>query len=78
MQNITEYSRQSGVVQVSFIREIQAVYNRMLRTPSEHAIDGFGEWEFINLMQGILLGEAKDVLAGFLDKWDFQNVENKN
>ena len=50
----------------------------MLRTPSEHTIDGFGEWEFINLMQGILLGEAKDVLAGFLDKWDFQNVENEN
>ena len=50
----------------------------MLRTPAEHTIDGFGEWEFINLMQGVLLGEAKDVLAGFLDKWDFKNVENEN
>ena len=29
-------------------------------------------------MQGVLLGEAKDVLAGFLDKWDFKNVENEN
>ena len=78
MQDITKYSGQSGSVQVSFIREIRAVYNRMLRTPAEHTIDGFGEWEFINLMQGILLGEAKDVLVGFLDKWDFQNVENEN
>ena len=43
MQNITKYSGQSESVQVSFIREIQAVYNRMLRTPAEHTIDGFGE-----------------------------------
>ena len=68
MQDITKYSGQSGSVQVSFIREIRVVYNRMLRTSSEHTINGFAEWESINLMQGLLLGEAKDVLSGFMDK----------
>ena len=41
MQNISKYSGESGAVQVSFIREIQAVYNRMLRSPKEHTVDGF-------------------------------------
>ena len=50
MQSISKYSGESGAVQVSFIREIQAVYNRMLRSPKEHTVDGFGEWEFIILM----------------------------
>lgn len=78
MQNITKYSGENGAVQVSFIREIQVVYNRMLRTPAEHTIDGFGEWEFINLLQGTLKGEAKDVLAGILYRWDFKNSDNDN
>ena len=78
MQNITKYSGESGAVHISFIREIQAVYNRMLRTPAEHTIDGFGEWEFINLLQGILKGEVRDVLAGILDRWDFNNPDNEN
>ena len=29
-------------------------------------------------MQGILCGEAKHVLAGYLDRWDFKNMKNEN
>ena len=50
----------------------------MLRTPLEQQLNGFGEWEFISLLGEVLRGEAKDVLASFLDKWDFENEENEN
>ena len=41
-------------------------------------MDGFGPWEYIRLMRGVLGGEAKDVHAAFLDMWDFEDVDNTN
>ena len=78
MENITKYSGGGGAVQRSFVRDIKAVYQKMLRDPREHQMDGFGEWEYIGLMGGILLGEARDVHAAFLDTWDFEDVDNTN
>ena len=78
MQNITKYSGEGGAVQRAFVREIRAAYHRMLRSPCEHQLNGFGEWEFINQLGEVLRGEAKDVLAAFQDDWDFENEENVN
>ena len=78
MQGITKYSGEGGSVQRSFIRELRVVYHRMLRTPLEQQLNGFGEWEFISLLGEVLRGEAKDVLASFMDRWDFENEDNEN
>ena len=77
MQDITKYSRQSGSVQVSFIREIRAVYNRMLRTPSEHTIDGFGEWEFINLIREFYWAKQKTYFPASWTDGIFKNLRIK-
>lgn len=65
-------------MQRSFIPECEAVYHRMLRSPLEHQLKGFVEWEFISLLGAVLRGEAKDVFASFLDKWDFKNEDYAN
>ena len=41
-------------------------------------MDGFGRWEFLGLMGGILSYEARDVHSTFLNRWDFENVDDRN
>ena len=78
METITKCYGGGGAVQRSFVRDIKAVYQKMLRDPREHQMNGFGEWEYVGLIGGILLGEARDVHAAFLDTWNFEDVDNTN
>ena len=78
MENITKYSGGGGPVQRAFIRYIKAVYLKMLRDPREHQMDGFGQWEYLGLVGGLLSNEARDVHSAFIDKWDFEDVDNPN
>ena len=78
MQGITKYSGGGRSVQKNCIRELRAVYDQRKRTPAEHELDGFGEWEFIGQLGTIMSGEAKDVHTAWVDKWDFDSSENEN
>lgn len=78
MQSIVKCSGKGGAIRQAFIREVRAVYHCMLRSPLEHQLIGYGEWEFVTQLGEVLRGEAKDVLAAFLDEWDFENEENAN
>ena len=76
MQGITKYTGGGGSILKNFIRELRAAYNHRKNTPSEHGLDGFGEWEFISQLGTVMGGEAKDVHSAWVDKWDFENPEN--
>ena len=78
MENIVKYSGGGGAVQRAFVRDVKAVYKKMLRDPREQQMDGFGEWEFLGLVGGLLINEARDVHSAFIDRWDFEDTENPN
>ena len=78
MENIVKYSGGGGAAQRAFIRDIKAVYQKILRDPREHLMEGFGQWEFLGLVGGLLINEARDVHSAFIDRWDFEDVENPN
>ena len=78
MQGITKYTGGGGSVQKAFIRELRAAYDQRKRTPSEHELDGFGEWEFVGQLGTVMGGEAKDVHSTWVDEWDFNNPLNEN
>ena len=78
MENIRRYAGGGGAPQKAFIRDCRASYQRMLCDPREQQLDGFGEWEFLNLLGNVLAGEARDVHTAFMEEWDFQSVTNPN
>ena len=71
MENIAKYSGGGGAAQRAFIRDIKAVYQKMLRDPQEHQMEGSGQWEFLGVVGELLINEAKDVHSAFIDRWDF-------
>ena len=77
MECIEKYSvTGGGLTQRQFKQDAKAVYNAMLRDPQQHLITGFGQWEFIGLMGSRLTGEARTVHASFLERWDFDDLDN--
>ena len=46
--------------------------------PCEHQLEGFGQWEFIGPLEGVLNNKAREVHTVFMEKWDFENEDNAN
>ena len=40
-------------------------------------MEGFGQWEFLNLLGVSVSGGAEDVHLTFMEKWDFENDYTK-
>ena len=59
-------------------KELSFEILKPLRDPREHQIDGFGPWEYLGLVGGLLSNEARDVHSAFIDKWDFEDIDNPN
>ena len=49
----------------------------MLRDPQEEHLEGFGKWEYLNLL-GVTFTKAHEVHSAFIDEWNFVNRTNPN
>ena len=55
------------------MRNARTIYNRLKLDPNNHRMEGFGEWEFVEMLGVALIGEARDVHNTFLKSWDSNN-----
>ena len=77
MEGIHKYSSVGGgTTQKSFMQDTKAVYNFFLQDHREHLLAGFGQWEFLGLLGPRTQGEARAVHVAFMEKWDFEDLEN--
>lgn len=67
MANIPRYAGWGEGAQEAYFRNMRATYQSMLRDSQQHQIEGIGVWKFLNLLEGILGGEAYEVHNAFLD-----------
>lgn len=79
MESIARYfGVGGGSTQRIFKQDTNVVHQRMLRSPIEHVLVGFGQREYIQLLGTWLSGEARTVLSSFLDEWNFEDVDTPN
>ena len=48
------------------MRNARTTYNRLKLDPNNHRMEGFGEWELVEMLGVALIGEAKEVHNAFL------------
>ena len=75
-------SKYSGVGEIAtqrvFTQDSTDVYGRMVNTPQEHILAGFGQMEFISLLGTRCTGEARTVHSSFTKDWSATIPNNPN
>ena len=78
MDAIQRYSGGGGSAQRTFMQDCRTALAELLRDWKEQQLDGFGQWEFLQLLGRVLSGEARDVHLAFMEEWDPVAENNPN
>ena len=78
MENTTRFSGGGGTARAAFIRDVRTIYRLELRDLQEEQLEGFGQWEYLNLPGVTLAGEARDVHRAFMGEWNYVDKSNPN
>ena len=66
METLPKYGGGGGTDQTAFMRNARTIYNRLKLDPNNHRMEGFEEWEFVEMLGVALTGEAREVHNAFL------------
>ena len=70
METLPKYGGGGGINHTAFMRNARIIYNRLKLDPNNHRMEGFGVWEFVEMLGVALTGEAREVHNAFLKSWD--------